>query len=71
MLIFCTRPTDCTHMSKNNDQIFIPTLWVRLSLTENKVTVYNSPVGRNNQTENEFAVYVPVLWTGTVLMRKN
>ena len=40
-------------------------------LTENKVTVYNSPMGRNNQTENEFAVYVPVLWTGTVLMRKN
>ena len=40
-------------------------------LTENKVTICNSPMGRNNQTENELAVYVPVLWTGQLIMRKN
>ena len=40
-------------------------------LTENEGTVYNSPMGRNNQTENDIAVYVPILWTGPVLMRRN
>ena len=40
-------------------------------LTENEVTVCNSPMGKNNQTENELALYVSIRWTEPFLMRRN